>query len=89
VRLVVDTARIPQVLDAIARRNFMTVLNLEMMPADHYEAAQAGYFYGTAPVSTLNLTIESVWLRAWTAEFMPDELKLALGIPLRRPDTTG
>ena len=42
-----------------------------------------GYFYGGGPVSMLTLQLETVWLREWTADFMPSALRQALGIPAR------
>ncbi len=79
--LVVESARLPQVLDALARRNVITVLDLSMAPADPYEAVMDGYIYGTEPVCELTLSIETIWLRSWTSQFMPEEVKIALGVP--------
>jgi hypothetical protein len=83
--LIVDTARVPEVLDALARHNFITIYDLRMLPADSFAAAKDGYLYGAAPVSQLILRLETVWLRSWTAPFMPDEVKAALGIPRGAP----
>jgi len=81
VLVVVETARINEVLDALARRNFITILDLAMAPGDHYAAAQEGYYFGSEPITELTLMIETVWLREWTTPFMPLELKQALRIP--------
>ncbi len=81
-RLVVETTRTPEVLDALSRQNFITISSLSMAPADSYQAVREGYFYGAEPVSKLELRLETIWLRAWTAQHMPDELKEALGIPV-------
>lgn len=78
--MVVETARLPQVLDALARYNFMTVTNLSLQAADAFAALQDGYFYGTGPVSTVRLTLETVWLREWTTQYMPKAIKQALGV---------
>lgn len=85
--LIVATAGLPEVMDAIARRNFMTVLNASIVPADAFAAARDGFLYGIEPVSTLRLEIESVWFREWTAESMPLELREALGIQSDPPST--
>ena len=46
-----------------------------------FEAAAAnGFIYGIEPVSTVNLRIETIWLREWTADAMPGDLREALGI---------
>ena len=77
--VIAETSRLPDVFDAIARRNFMTVLNTSVRPADPFAAARGGFIYGAAPVSEVTLTIESVWLREWTLPLMPAEAKTALG----------
>jgi len=82
--LVVETSRTPEVLDALSRQNFITISELSMAPADSYRAVAEGYFYGAEPVSKLELRLETIWLRAWTAEPMPVELKEALGIPVTK-----
>ncbi|MHC4834111.1 MAG: hypothetical protein ACYTFH_09540, partial [Planctomycetota bacterium] len=78
--LVVSTEELPRVFDAIASRNFMTVIDVALRPADPFEAARLGYIYGTAPVSEVSLLVETVWLREWTAPFMPADARAALGI---------
>jgi hypothetical protein len=80
VSLIVETARMPELFDAIARRNFMTVLDVKVKPADAFSAARDGFIYGKQPVSEVTLLIESVWLREWTAPFMPADVRTALGI---------
>lgn len=85
VHLVVETDRLSDVIDAFSRQNLMTVVDLEMWPADPYADLEAGYVYGGAQTSHVVLGIESVWLRSWTAPFMPDEVKRALGVPTTKP----
>lgn len=82
--LIVDTARVPEVLDSLARRNFLTIYDLRMIPADSFSAARDGYLFGAAPVSQLILRVETVWLRSWTSQFMPNDVKMALGVPVPR-----
>jgi hypothetical protein len=79
--LIVETARLPLVLDALANQNFMTVTDLHLSQVDPYAAAQHGYFYGTAPVSNVRVQLETIWLRSWTQQFMPQSVKQALGVP--------
>ena len=78
--LIVSTAQLPQLMDAIAKRNFMTVLNVTVSPADAFAAAKDGFIYGIEPVSKVNMQIETVWLREWTAQMMPGDLRDMLGI---------
>lgn len=77
--LIVDTSKIPEVLDALARWNFMTVIHLKTTPADPYLAAANGYYYGSAPVSLVLMTLETVWFRQWTTPFMPAAVREYLG----------
>ena len=83
--MVVATASIPQVLDAFARQNFMTVLDLGLQPEDAFKAVKDGFYYGSENVSRLKLVVETVWLRSWTRQFMPDEVRASLGVPLDPP----
>lgn len=81
-KVVAATSRLPALLDALARQNFITVLDVSLEPADHFAAAQEGYMYGSEPTSQVTLLLETVWLREWTALRMPAELRNALGIAL-------
>ncbi|MCZ6835228.1 MAG: hypothetical protein O7G85_05575 [Planctomycetota bacterium] len=85
--LLVDSTRVPEVLDAISSENFFTVVDLEMEPTDPYQAASEGFMFGSAPISKLTLTIDTVWLRQWTTEKMPEGLKKTLGLPIEQPKT--
>jgi hypothetical protein len=78
-RLVVETDSIPMVMDALARRNFITVIDARIRPLDSFDAAEEGYIYGSKPVSLVVLKLESIWLREWTGQFMPDDLRARLG----------
>jgi hypothetical protein len=78
--VVVDTKRIPQVLNGLASHNFLTVIDLNLQPTDKFVAMSAGYDYGIASVSEMTVVLEAAWLREWTVEFMPDSVKKSLGI---------
>lgn len=86
VGLVIATSMLPEVLNAIAAQNFMTVTNVFIRPADAFAAADEGYIYGAAPVSEVWLTIETVWMREWMAKLMPAELQQAKGTDGRTTD---
>ena len=79
-RCIVDTERIPAILDGFAKYNFFTVVDLDLWPTDKFEALAEGYDYGPASVSELTLQFESVWFRSWTTEYMPNGVKQILGI---------
>jgi len=78
VRLVVQTSAIPLVIDELSKRNFITVTDVRVRPVDPFAAAEEGFMYGAAPVSTVSLRLETIWLREWTGPFMPDDLRARL-----------
>lgn len=78
--IVAETARLPAVLDALGRQNYITITGLVMIPADPFEAARDGFFYGGSPVSNVTLQLETIWLREWTNKYMPNEVKQSLSI---------
>jgi len=80
--LVVDTARIPQVIDAFSQRNFMTVVDFRMRSDDPLEAVRNGFVYGSPPVARVEILLETVWLRSWTVAMMPEPVRTALGAAL-------
>ena len=62
--LVVDTARLPEVIDELTRENFFTVLDVSLTPVDSFAALAEGCYYGSAPVSEVALRLETVWFRS-------------------------
>ncbi len=76
---IVETARIPAFVDALAKQNFIAILDAGITPVDAFAAANQGFLYGSEPCSELNLVLETVWLRAWTCEMMPDAARSRLG----------
>ena len=85
--LIIDSERLPEAFDALAKYNFMTITNARVEPADLFFAIKGGYFYGSRPVSRVTLELETIWFREWTTQFMPLELKQALGIPVEAKST--
>lgn len=71
--LIVDSRKIPQVLNAISAVNFMSVIGMSYTDVDEYEAMREGYIYGTCDAVQLELTIETIWLRDWTAGHLNEE----------------
>jgi hypothetical protein len=86
VRMVVASSMLPEVLNAIARQNFMTVTSLEVAAADAFAAADEGFMYGGKPVCEIKLKVESIWLRRWLAKLMPKELRDRKGTDGRTTD---
>ncbi len=82
VKVLIDSTRIPQFINNLATVNFMTVLMASVRDVDEYQhlrgldgsGAQGGtrstrsmYIYGPHDVVELELVVESLWLRRWTA----------------------
>jgi hypothetical protein len=86
-KMIVSTSGLPEFMDALAKRNFMTILDVSMRPANAFTAARNGYIYGVEPISEVSLRIESIWLREWTAETMPAGVRDLLGIKSDPPKT--
>ncbi|MEC8353938.1 MAG: hypothetical protein VX001_00105 [Planctomycetota bacterium] len=62
--MVVETARLPEVIDELTRKNFFTVLDVSLTPVDSFAALAEGCYYGSAPVSDVALRLETVWFRS-------------------------
>ncbi len=71
VKLVMETAFLPALVNELAKVNFISVDDVALRPADPFEALRQGYVYGPQPCSEVELTLKSVWLRDWTTERMP------------------
>lgn len=84
--VVVDYQQLPKLFDALGQVNFMTVLDCQIQDVDEYEALRQGYVYGTGDAVRVDILIESIWLREWTTELMPDEAKQRLGIATEAAD---
>jgi hypothetical protein len=80
--MVVDSQRIPHILDGFAAYNFFTVIDLQLQPMDKLLALHDGYDYGPSSVSQMTVVFDVAWLRSWTTEFMPDDVKSMLGIQI-------
>jgi hypothetical protein len=86
VTLIVATASLPDFLNAVARENFMTVVNMSMSPANAFQDAVDGYIYGADAVSRVVVDIESIWLREWIGKLMPKSLQAVRGTDGRTVD---
>jgi hypothetical protein len=73
--VVVSSSRLPELINAISRTNFMTVIGLDFKDADPWTDLNDGYFYGDDPVVKAHLRIETIWLRSWTEALMPQQIR--------------
>jgi hypothetical protein len=78
--LVVDAARVPQVLAVLSRNRFITVYNSNVTVVNAVDHQAAGYIYGPQPVVQLDLDCEALFLREWTKQFMPPVVRRFLGV---------
>ncbi|MFG0329211.1 MAG: hypothetical protein ACF8PN_04860 [Phycisphaerales bacterium] len=85
-KLVVDSRRLQEVLDAFSRQNFMTVTGVNIAQVQLLSDLAQGYYYGPDPVVLATISLETLWLREWTTPLMPDEVKKTLGVPVDEDD---
>ncbi len=83
IRLVVDAAKLPQVVKALEAGRFITVLNVQVNevvdPAIAASNPQGGFRYGNKPVVRVEIDCEDLLLRTWTDKILPDDMKNGLG----------
>lgn len=89
--LVVASARLPELVAALGRSNFITVTGMELRSIDPWSDLKDGYAYGGEHVIEATIQLETVWLRSWTEKLMPGLVKYALGIdtPEEEPGAGG
>lgn len=80
VSMIVASEALPRVIDAFAQTDFMTVIDLKVEAVDPQAALHEGFFYGPQHVVRARMTVETLWLRSWLAEFMPQVVKDAEGL---------
>ena len=91
-RVHLDYARMPVFLEALSRVNFISVVDMKLTALDPYDFSDAGglgglYAYGPGRVVEVDMVLESLWFRSWTAPLMPASVRSYLGIP--EPDAAG
>jgi len=84
----VDYQRLPELLNAIAQVNLMTVLNMKITSLDEYELLKEFYMYGQGDVVEVEMIIETLWLREWTSKLMPQDTKVYVGLEAPPVDAT-
>lgn len=83
---VVAPAKLPQLLNALASTNYMTVTGVQIEPIDPWAEIEQGFFFGSDHVARAVIDVETVWLRSWTAPLMPPPVREALGVTLETSD---
>lgn len=80
--VVIDARQIPRLLNAITRVNLMTPIIEKITAVDQAVDFAQGYIYGDRiEVVRLDLLIETLWLRSWTAGSYDKESADRMGEP--------
>ena len=80
VSVIVDYQQMSRLFEAIGKTNFMTILSMNIIDVDEYEALKSGYLYGAGDCVQVDLVLETLWLRDWTVGLMPEGTKKMLSI---------
>ncbi|MDG2423244.1 MAG: hypothetical protein P8M22_04630 [Phycisphaerales bacterium] len=80
VTLIIDKDNLADTLQSLVSGRFLSIRDLSIERAAVYEDLSQGFLYGESPVIKMDLTIETVWLRSWTDQYMPNSVRAALGI---------
>ena len=80
--VIVSSKDLPTFFDALGKTNYMTVIDADLTQVDVWDALNNGYYYGEDHLVRAELTIETIWLRSWTKELMPEDIRTSLGVVL-------
>jgi hypothetical protein len=89
IALIVDSERLPVVLQSFPKSNFMTVTDMSIQQVDLDKDLAQGFYYGDDYVVRLDLYVEVLYLRQWTKPYMPPGVRVALGLPEAEPQPEG
>lgn len=79
--VLVDVRKLPELLTAIDSVNAMTVISVNLEDVDEYKELREGmFYYGQCDVVKANILVETLWMRSWTTQKMPEATKKYLGI---------
>ena len=80
--VIVASSRLPELINAISRTNFMTVVDVDLSEVDVWRDLSEGFYYGDDHVIEASIEIELVWLKGWMTPLVPQGLRDQLGLPL-------
>jgi hypothetical protein len=83
--VIVDAARLNDVIAAISETNLMTVVGVDVFAYDGSEDLARGFYYGESGLARAVLRIESVWIREWYDRFIPPTVREMMGLPEYEP----
>lgn len=81
ITMVVSASRLPQVIAAFPKVNFMTVVDVDLSELDPAPLLRAGYDLDSEHLVRATIRVETVWLRSWLKTSMPPSVRKSLGIP--------
>lgn len=79
--LIVDSSRLPQIIEGFPRAGLLSVVDLSVEPYNPIPDFEQGYFYGAASLMRARMRVETLWLREWMAPLMPATVRGVLGVP--------
>lgn len=79
--VIVSAKNATQFINALAKTNYISVLDLDVEALDSTEELRKGFYYGDEAVLKMSLVIETIWLRDWTMSVMPKDIRAELGVP--------
>ncbi len=81
-RVHADYQRLPELFNAISNTNLMTVLDVQMTALDVYGPEVLGqyYVYGAGDIIDVSMIVETIWLRDWTKDLMPETVQQYVGL---------
>ncbi|MEM7577083.1 MAG: hypothetical protein AAF328_06355 [Planctomycetota bacterium] len=77
-----DVQKLPDLYNAIGDTNYMAVVDQRITGLDEFDFGALGgpFLYGPGDIVQVELVIETLWLREWTAPLMPDDVKTYTGV---------
>jgi len=81
-RVHADYQRLPELFNAISQTNLMSVLDVQVTALDVYgpEVIGSYYVYGAGDIVDVAMIVETIWLRDWTKDLMPEEVQQYVGL---------
>jgi hypothetical protein len=79
---IIDLSRLPEIENAIAAANFMTLVDLDYYSINPDQDLREGFYYGNESLVRAQMRIETVWLRSWIEPFLPPRVREAMGLPV-------
>lgn len=80
-QLIADVGRLTEIVNGLAEQNFITVINWDYQLLAPSAGITRGYDYGDAQIASVNLTLETLWIRDWYDQWIPPTVRELMGLP--------